>query len=109
MKKKLKIDSPLDAATCSPSSDAPDAPELEAVIDAANRKVNAAIGDEVDEAMSDAMQDLIKFGERMEIQRNAFRDALKQIQHNPGWQDPEVGFMSGHIAAGVLNQFPENE
>ena len=38
-----------------------------------------------------------------------YRSALKQIVHNPGWMDPEVGFMSGHIAAGVLNQFPENE
>lgn len=41
-------------------------------------------------------------------ERDAFRDALKRIVHNPGWQDPEVGFMSGHIAAGALNQFPEN-
>ena len=45
---------------------------------------------------------------KMERERDAHRDALKQIVHNPGWQDPELGFMSGHIAAGVLNQFPEN-
>lgn len=31
------------------------------------------------------------------------RDALAQIRANPGWQDNEVGYMSGHIAAGALN------
>lgn len=32
------------------------------------------------------------------------REALKQIQHNPGNMDMEVGFLSGHIAAAALNQ-----
>jgi len=44
----------------------------------------------------------------LERERDAYRDALKQIAANPGWIDDEVGFMSGHIAAGVLNQFSEN-
>ena len=49
-----------------------------------------------------------KLAEKFERESREFRIALKQIRANPGWQDPEVGFMSGHIAAGVLNQFPEN-
>jgi len=44
----------------------------------------------------------------LEREANAFRAALEKIAENPGWQDDEVGFMAGHIAAGVLKQFPHN-
>jgi hypothetical protein len=46
--------------------------------------------------------------ESLERERDEYRAALEQIRANPGWQDPEVGFMAGHIAAGALNLFREN-
>ena len=30
--------------------------------------------------------------------------ALLEIHANPGWQDPEVGYMSGHIAAHAIRK-----
>ena len=47
--------------------------------------------------------------EKFERESREFRAALKMIKSNPGWQDNEVGFMSGHIAHGVLIQFPESD
>lgn len=51
---------------------------------------------------------LLRENEQLIRERDEYRAALKQIKANPGWQDNEVGFMSGHIAHGVLSQFPEN-
>lgn len=45
------------------------------------------------------------FARELERERNEYRSALEQIRARPDWQDPEVGFMSGHIAAGALNFF----
>jgi hypothetical protein len=59
-------------------------------------------------SMRRATSEWVRLCGKLERERNEYRSALKQIQHNPGWQDPEVGFMSGHIAAAVLSKYPEN-
>jgi hypothetical protein len=93
MKKKLEIDSPLRAATCSRLADLVKNLRGAPGITIGDQWKSRTIADDIESVMAE---------------RDAFRDALKQIVHNPGWQDPEVGFMSGHIAAAALNQYPEN-